>query len=150
MDPKPIFDRIFNNVRFDGLHYINASEGLRYINVSNKYLTMQRVSDDKFRIVVKVDGSRLQKIKYGYRFILDRYRNLCLYDWQVSKSIYGNEVLLTRPSFGVIYEGKFDEFETVDESELTFEHWLEIAKEQSYIVEYNGYCFPGEPVFWKK
>jgi hypothetical protein len=60
-------------------------------------------------------------------------------------------VLLTREYFNVKEWGEFDDFGAVDdESELTFDHWLEVAKEQSYIVEEEGYSSPGNPVRWEK
>lgn len=132
----------FNDYRFSGLHYINAS---------NKYLTMQRVSDDNNKIVVKVADSHLQRTKYGYALILDYNHVVFIKDWQVSSNYYGNEVLLTREYFKVKEWGEFDDFGAADdESELTFEHWLEVAKEQSYIIEEEGIYSPGNPVRWEK
>lgn len=132
----------FNEFRFDGLHYISAS---------NKYLTMQRVSDNEDKIVVKVADSHLKRTKYGYALILDYNHVVFIKDWQVSSNYYGNEVLLTREYFKVKEWGEFDDFgEVDDENELTYDYWLEIAKDQSFIIEDDGIKSFGNPVRWDK
>lgn len=139
---------------FEELHYNKRFRDLHYTDFNNKYLTMQRVSDDEEKIVVKVADSRLQKIEYGYKFILDYKRDIYLQlcDNVVSCNFYGNEVLLARSFFKIIYSSKPHEIETYYESELTFDHWLEVAKEQSNTVYVEGSCvqIPVNPVFWKK
>ena len=131
----------FNDYRFSGLHYINAS---------NKYLTMQRVSDDENKIVVKVADSHLQRTKYGYALILNFNHVVFIKDWQVSSNYYGNEVLLTREYFKVKEWGEFPDMCADPGENETFDEWLEVAKEQSYIVEEEGFCSPGNPVRWEK
>lgn len=130
----------FNDFRFSGLHYISAS---------NKYYTMQRVSDDSNKIVVKVADTHLQKTKYGYALILDINHVVFIKDWQVSQNYYGNEVLLTREYFIVKEWGEFSQFGEADnDEELTFDYWLNIAKEQSFIDD-EIETF-GNPVRWGK
>lgn len=132
----------FNDYRFEGLHYIAAS---------NKYFTMQRISDDENKIVVKVADSHLQRTKYGYALILDYNHVVFIKDWQVSENYYGNEVLLTREYFNVKEWGEFDDFGAADnENELTYDYWLKVAREQSFIEEDDGVKRPGNPVRWEK
>jgi hypothetical protein len=52
----------FNEFRFDGL---------KCREVSNKYFTMSRVSEDENKIIVKVDDSHIVKTRYGYALILN-------------------------------------------------------------------------------
>lgn len=52
----------FNDFRFSGLNYKEKS---------NKYFTMNRVSEDENKVVVKVDSVHLFETKYGYALILD-------------------------------------------------------------------------------
>lgn len=70
----------FNEFRFDGL---------KCREVSNKYLTMKRVSEDENKIVVKVAGSHLLSTKYGYALILNAEYVVFLKEWQVDKNYYG-------------------------------------------------------------
>lgn len=114
----------FNNFRFDGL---NARKK------SNKYLTMDRVSENRNKIVVKVADSHLIQTKYGYALILDRTHVVFLKSWQVSENYFGNEVLLTKEYFIVKEWGRFDDFED-EPRNLKFETWLNIANEQELLV----------------
>ena len=91
----------FNEFRFSGLEYRSKS---------NKYYTMNRVSEDENKIVVKVADDHLIKTQYGYALILDYSHVVFLKDWQVSCNYFGNEVLLQREFFNVKEWGKHDEF----------------------------------------
>ena len=140
---------------FEELHYNKRFRDLHYTDFNNKYLTMQRVSDDEEKIVVKVADSRLKKIEYGYKFILDYKRDIYLHirDCEVSCNYYGNEVLLARSFFKILCSCKFHGLGPKDiENELTFDYWLEIAKKQSNTTYVEGSCvqIPVNPVFWKK
>ena len=131
----------FNNFKFDGLHHTSQS---------NKYFTMNRVSDDENKIVVKVAETSVLKTKYGYALILDFNHVVFLKQWQVSDNWYGTEVLLSREYFNVKEWGEFDEFGEAAEDELTFDYWLNVAKEQSFIIEDDGIKRAGNPVHWAK
>ena len=111
----------FNSYRFEGLNHRAAS---------NKYLTMDRVSENEDKIVVKVADCHLLRTRYGYGLILDRHHVCWLKDWAVSVNWYGNEVLLDRKYFSPRGWGEFDEFDD-DEESLTWDHWLQIANAQS-------------------
>lgn len=113
----------FNNFRFDGLDWRQAS---------NNYLTMERVSKDENKIVVKTAGQHLIETKYGYALILDRTHVVFLKSWQVSSNYFGNEVLLTREYFNVKEWGEHDEFDD-EPKNLNYNTWLEIAKEQNTV-----------------
>lgn len=110
----------FNEFRFKGLN------PKKY---SNHYLTMNRVSDDKEKIVVKVGDAHLEKTLYGYALILDRTRVVFLKNWQVSQNYYGNEVLLDKNYFVVKTWGEHNLFSNSDEN-LSFDAWLEAAEAQ--------------------
>lgn len=118
----------FNDFRF---------EGLNWKQYSNNYLTMNRVSHEETKIIVKVVDSHLKETKYGYALILDRTHVVFLKNWQVSSNYYGNEVLLQKDFFQVKEWGDFDEFDNEPEN-LIFENWLEVAKEQEAYVDEDG------------
>lgn len=129
----------FNEFRFAGLNLMDAS---------NKYLTMDRVSEDQNKIVVKISGSHLLQTRFGYALILDSKHVVFLKDWQVSENYFGNEVLLTREYFNVKEWGDFsDEFGEIPEN-LTFDRWLAAAKDQDDLVDEDG--FKRNPVKWEK
>ena len=131
----------FNDFRFEGLNYREAS---------NKYYTMERVSEDETKIVVKVADSHLFKSKYGYGLILNANHVVWLKDWQVSQNYYGNEILLSKKYFIVKEYGDFAEFGYERENE-TFEEWLEVAKEQNAIkTDEDGFKTRINPVKWEK
>ena len=111
----------FNNFRF---------EGLNYRDYSNNYMTMNRVSDDENKIVIKVDGAHLKKTRFGYAFILDYSNVVFLKEWQVEENYYGFEVLLNREYFNIKKWGTHEDFAEADEKELTFEKYLSLAKTQ--------------------
>lgn len=110
----------FNSYRFGDLNY---SE------VSNKYFTMDRVSEDENKIVVKVGENHIIPTKYGFALILDATRVVFVKEWQVSPNWFGIEVMLCRDYFNVKEWGDHEQFEESDEN-LTFDSWLEVAKEQ--------------------
>lgn len=128
----------FNEFRFSGLDYKLDS---------NKYYTMKRVSDDENKVVVKVAAEHLLKTKYGYALILDRSHVVFLKEWQVSQNYFGNEVILQRDFFSVKEWGNHDDFENSDEY-LTFDKWLEVAKEQDNAIDEDG--FKENKVRWEK
>lgn len=118
----------FNDFRFDGL---NA------VQISNKYLTMKRVSDDENKIVVKVALSHLKSTQYGWMLILDNKHVVFLKPWQVNINYYGNEVLLDRNYFNVKEFGEWDEF--IEEPQnLNFDTWLNAAKDQESYLDEDG------------
>lgn len=121
-------DANFNDFRF---------EGLSYKNISNKYMTMNRVSDDKDKIVVKVADSHLQKTKYGYALILDHTHVVFLKYWQVDQNYYGNEVLLNKKYFIPKEWGEWDEF-FEDPEQLEWDAWMNAAIEQDSFVDEDG------------
>lgn len=120
--------RNFNDFRFAGLNWKKKS---------NKYLTMNRVSDDGQRIVVNVGNSHIMATIYGYALILDNTHVVFLKDWQVSQSCYGIEVLLQKEFFKVKQWGNYVDFDDMPEN-LNFENWLEIARSQDAIAGENG------------
>lgn len=111
----------FNDFRFDGLNRKSWS---------NKYMTMDRVSESEEKIVVKVADSHLFQTRYGYGLILDANHVVWLKDWAVSINWYGNEVLLDKNFFNVKESTR--EFEDFDEEpeHCNWEHWLDVAKIQ--------------------
>lgn len=111
----------FNEYRFDGLNYRTCS---------NNYWTMERVSEDETKIVVKVADCHLFPTRYGYGLILDRTHVAWLKDWAVSCNYYGNEVLLDKEYFAVKEWGDHEDFMDCAEDEMGWEHWLSVAKEQ--------------------
>ena len=111
----------FNNFRFEGL---NAHQ------ISNKYLTMNRKSNDDSRLVVKVDYSNIRKTQYGYLLILNNTHVVFLKDWQVSDNYFGTEVLIDKKYFNVKEFGNWEDF-GIDETYLIFENWVQVAEEQS-------------------
>lgn len=127
----------FNEFRFEGLNCRDCS---------NKYLTMNRVSENGQKIVVKVSDSHLIETLYGYALILDKTRVVFLKKWQVSQNWFGNEVLLDKNYWQVKVWGNHEDFINTDEN-LSFESWLDIAKEQNGIDEYGAKL---NPVKWEK
>ena len=116
----------FNDFRFGGLNKRRAS---------NQYWTMNRVSEDESKIVVKVADEHLLETRYGYALILDRNHVVFVKDWQVSKNYFGNEVVLTKEYFNVKEWGTFNDF-CENEEVLSWKHWLEIAKNQIVDVKW--------------
>lgn len=107
----------FNLFRFDGLEARD---------LSNKYMTMNRVTEEKNKIVVKVGGDHLMKTKYGYALILDNTHVVFVKDWQVDCNFFQNEVLLTRDFWNVKEWGTHDNFEE-NEKMLDFDFWVTAA-----------------------
>lgn len=117
----------FNDYRFNGL-------GWR--QVSNEYVTMNRVSDEK--IVVKVGDSHIIETRYGYALILDRTHVVFLKEWQVSRNYFGNEVLLQKSFFTVKEWGCFDDFES-NEARLNWDYFKNVAMAQDEAVDEEGF-----------
>lgn len=111
----------FNEYRFAGLDYKVAS---------NKYWTMNRVSEDERKIVVKVSDCHIVETRYGYAIILDAHHVVFVKDWSVSRNWYGNEVMFSEEYFNVKEWGDFSEDFEDDTQSCTWEHMLEIAKVQ--------------------
>lgn len=122
-------EKEFNQFRF---------EGLNYEVYSNKYLTMDRVSENEEKIVVKVGDNHLIKTFYGYALVLDRTRVVFLKNWQVSQNYYGNEVLIDKNFWNVKVWGEHLDFSDSDE-DLAYESWLNVAKEQRDFRDEDGY-----------
>lgn len=118
----------FNNFRFDGLE---AKD------ISNKYMTMNRLNSDETKIVVKVGDSHLQKTRYGFALILDTNHVVFVKDWQVDQNYYGNEVLLTKEYFNVKEWGSFDDFGE-EPKNYDWNTWVEAAKAQQNAVNSEG------------
>ena len=112
----------FNEFRF---------EGLDARKISNKYMTMKRVSEDKNKIVVKVGDTHILKTKFGYELILNAEYVVFLKDWQVDQNYYGNEVLLNKEFFVLKKWGDFSLEFGYEEDNLNWEEWLNTAIAQS-------------------
>lgn len=110
---------------------------LNFTSASNKYWTMDRVSEDENKIVVRVGDSHLVKTKFGYALILDNTHVVFIKDWQVSSNYFGNEVLLTREYCEVKEWGNHEEFDE-DKENLLFDTWLAVAREQDALVDDDG------------
>ena len=112
----------FNEYRF---------EGLKHHRISNKYLSMNRVSENEEKIVVKVGDNHILETAYGYALILDSKNVVFLKNWQVSRNYYGTEVLLDKNYFNVKKWGNFENlFIEENEEEHKFETWSKAAKLQ--------------------
>lgn len=111
----------FNEYRFGDLNFRE---------VSNNYITMDRYNDTEDKIVVNVAEEHLLPTKYGYALILDYNHVVWLKNWQVSVNYFRNEVLLCEEYFNVKEWGQHEQFGEADPDELTWEAWLETAKEQ--------------------
>lgn len=127
----------FNKFRFSDLNHRQQS---------NKYLTMDRVSADETKIVVKVAESHLLPTRFGYALILDYSHVVFIKDWQVNKNWYGNEVLLTKEFFNVKEWGEHEEFGEEPQN-LEWQTWLNVAKEQDNLADEDGYKL--NPVRWQ-
>lgn len=112
----------FNEFRFDGL---------KCREVSNKYFTMSRVSEDKNKIIVKVDDNHIFKTRYGYALILNAEYVLFLKEWQVDQNYYGNEVLLNKEFFIPKKWGDFSLDFEFEEDNLDWNEWLNTAIAQN-------------------
>ena len=112
----------FNEFRFDGL---------KCREVSNKYFTMSRVSEDENKIIVKVDDSHIVKTRYGYALILNAEYVLFLKEWQVDQNYYGNEVLLNKEFFIPKKWGNFSLDFEFEEDNLDWNEWLNTAIAQN-------------------
>lgn len=112
----------FNEFRFDGL---------KCREVSNKYFTMSRVSEDENKIIVKVNDSHIVKTRYGYALILNAEYVLFLKEWQVDQNYYGNEVLLNKEFFIPKKWGNFSLDFEFEEDNLDWNEWLNTAIAQN-------------------
>ena len=119
----------FNEFRFSGLHLEEQS---------NKYLTMNRVSDDENKVVVKVGTDHLLKTKYGFALILNSTHVVFLKDWQVDINYFGNEVLIDKDYWLVKQWGDFSDVFDDSEDNLKFEKWLSVAKIQQEARDKDG------------
>lgn len=129
----------FNDFRFAGLNYRSHS---------NKYFTMDRVSNDENKIVVKVADCHLIETRFGYALILDYNHVVFLKPWQVDRNFYGNEVLIDRKYWKVSEWGEHREFgENPDNYD--FNNWLKVAKEQDNMYDEEEGCRINK-VEWKK
>lgn len=110
----------FNDFRFSGLNWFEQT---------NKYLSMERVSKDESKIVVKVDANMIKETKFGYALILDMNHVVFLKPWQVSDNYYGVEVLLNNEFWEVKEWGNFTDY-GVNEENYEFDNWKAVAIEQ--------------------
>ena len=101
--------------------------------MTNKYVTMDRVSEDGNRVVVRVADEQLFKSQYGYGLILDDSHVAWLKDQNVNRNFYGNEVVINKQYFKAKewgdFSSKFGKSETG--AEFTFDHWKKVAQEQA-------------------
>lgn len=111
----------FNDFRFDGL---NARQ------VSNNYITMNRVNSTKDRVVVRVGDNHLEKTPYGYALVLDKKNVVFVKDWQVSQNYYGNEVVLTKQYFKPREWGNHSTFSGINKENHNWSTWVKAAEEQ--------------------
>lgn len=113
----------FNDFRF---------KALNYRDVSNKYLTMDRVSDDNNKIVVNVGDEHLLPTKYGYALILDEFNVVFLKKWAVDINYFGNYVLLNRDFWQVKKFKHNRHFDFIGENKNLhdFDFWVEAANDQ--------------------
>jgi hypothetical protein len=109
-------------------NYWNA--GLDARRTTNKYITMNRVSDDGEKIVVNVADEHLIETRYGYGLILDDSHVVWLKDNQVSQNYYGNEVILNKKYFNPKKWGDFSNKFGADSENLSFESWKNVAIKQ--------------------
>ena len=114
----------FNEFRFDGLNHHQES---------NKYMTMDRVSNDKSKVVVSVTDNMLKGTKYGKALILDKTHVVFLKDWQVEKNNrtgIRNEVILDKKYFNVKQWGQHDSFFDNQKQWYNFDSWVGLANQQ--------------------
>jgi hypothetical protein len=119
----------FNDFRFAGLNWKQQT---------NKYITMNRVSEDGTKVVVKVADSHIFKSKFGYGLILDRTHVVWLKDWQVSDNYYGIEILLDSKYWTPKEWGEHEDFDDEPEN-LLFSTWADTAAEQDAHTEVDKY-----------
>lgn len=113
--------KAFNEFRFSGLYVTDES---------NKYFRINRVSLDENKVIVNIGEDHLIKTRFGYALILDSKHVVFLKDWQVDCNWFGIEVLLTKEYFKVKEWGDFSDNFDDSEDFLTWESWLNAAREQ--------------------
>lgn len=127
-DPRNEKQIQFDNFRFSGLNYsmINA-----------KTFTMDRVSADENKIVVRVSKNSVRFIKSKKRYKMMLNQTHCLYfkPWQVS--ILGDyaEILMNRNYF---HPAKVVSGNCGGSGILQWSYWVDLAKTQSCVSYYNG------------
>lgn len=114
----------FNEFRFNGLNFRQET---------NKYMTMNRVSADKNKIVVKTGANHLFKSRYGYGLIVDEHSVVWLKEWQVNSNWYTEEddsveIVLDRKFWKVVKFGDF--WDGFGKNDTDFDFWLECAEVQ--------------------
>ena len=110
----------FNNFRFNGFEVKQQS---------NKYLTMNRISNDNSKVIIDVNPVHLFKTKFGYGLILNSNHVLFVKDWQVNFNNYKTEVLIDSEYFVAKEFGNFEDF--ADNNDLmSFEGFLKVAELQ--------------------
>lgn len=112
--------------KFDDFRF----EGFNRSDLSNKYQTMKRISEDENKIIVNVGPSHLEETKYGYALVLDSEYVVFIKNWQVECNYYGNEVILDRKYFIPKKWGSHPEFFDIIEENHDFNTWLEAAQDQ--------------------
>lgn len=112
--------------------------GLDHKDLSNKYFTMNRVSEDEKKIVVRVGDDHVLRTKFGWALILDQEHVVFLKDWQVSQNYFGNEVLIQKDFWNVKKWGNHEAFFGVEEKNHDYNFWLKAAVKQDNLVNEDG------------
>lgn len=118
----------FDQFRFEGL---NPRYG------SNKYYKLDRVSDDKSKIIVRFAKEQVFKTQYGYGFIVGEKHVVWLKDWQVDFNYFadqwdGCEILLNKEFYSPKVSNKpfEDIFVDNDKGYYGWEELVATAEEQ--------------------
>lgn len=112
--------------------------------ISNNYWSMDRVSKNEDRVVVRVAEEHLIKTQYGYALVLDDKHVVFTKDNYVSQNYFGNEVMLNKQYFNVKEWGNHSNF-SENPQNLKWETWLNTAKEQAKADKKEG-----RSVRWEK
>lgn len=123
----------FNDFRFKGMKWIDAS---------NKYILVERISEDEKKVIVRVADNQIFRTKYGFALIIDHNHVVFLKEWQVDNQIQFYNILLNEEYFNVKEFGEHEDFGDSDGLD-NFKKWVDIAKSQE---ELDGNRF----TFWTK
>lgn len=121
---------VINSYRFDGLHCRSSGKG---------YYTMQRVSDDKDKIVLLVNAGQILKTARGYFFYLDYDTVIILEDWQLSKNINGYDIILFKNDFQPCRTFKKNKWFKRSFRTFDFESLLKHAETQGSVQWYDEF-----------
>ena len=118
----------FNNFRFGDMGY-----KIHTI----RYMTMNRVNEDKTKVVVKVDPRMLYKTKFGYAMHLNEKYVIYLKEWQVDMNPDGCEILLNKDYFKPVEYGFSRGYQGYDHL-LNWDTWVRIATKQDAALDLEG------------